>query len=53
MSVKLKVNDKEIPINDFVESILSGTIAGAVTTLHGVDGDWKKIEIHIQKQSNR
>jgi len=53
VAVKLKVNDKEIPLNDFVESLLANTIAGAVTTLHGVDGEWRKIEIQIQKQPNR
>ncbi len=47
MAVKLKVDGKEIPTNDFVESILSGTISGAVTTLHGVPDDWRRIEIQI------
>ncbi len=51
MSVKLKVNDKEIPLNEFVENILGSTISGAVTTLHGVDGDWKKIDIQIEKST--
>ncbi len=50
MGVQLKVDGKIIPINEFVESILSGTISGAVTTLHGVGGDWRKIEIQIERQ---
>jgi hypothetical protein len=50
MAVKLKVDGKDIPINEFVESILGGTIAGAVTTLHGVGADWRKIEIQIEQQ---
>ena len=49
LAVKLNVDGKEIPINEFVESILTGTIAGAVTTLHGVGEDWKKIEIKIER----
>ncbi len=53
MAVKLKVDEKDIPINEFVENILAATIAGAVTTLHGVDADWRKIEIQIQKQTTR
>lgn len=53
MGVKLKVDDKEIPINEFVKNILSGCIVGAVTTLHGVDEDWRKIKIEIQRQPNR
>ncbi|MGA3059414.1 MAG: hypothetical protein ABSD92_03490 [Candidatus Bathyarchaeia archaeon] len=49
MSFKLKVDGKEIPLNEFVEKILSGTITGAVTSLRGIKEDWKKIEIEIQK----
>jgi hypothetical protein len=47
--LKLKVDGKEIPLNEFVERILNGTIAGAVGSLKGIKGDWKKIEIEIQK----
>jgi hypothetical protein len=50
LSLKLKVDGKEIPLNEFVEKILSGTIMGAVTSLRGIKDDWKKIEIEIQKQ---
>ena len=49
MSLKLKVDGKEIPLNEFVEKIMSGTIIGAVTSLRGIKDDWKKIEIEIQK----
>lgn len=49
MGVKLQVDGKEIPLNEFVESILAGTIAGAVTTLNGVGEEWKKIEIPIER----
>ena len=49
MSLKLKVDEKEIPLNEFVEKILSGTLAGAVMSLRGIKEDWKKIEITIEK----
>lgn len=49
MSLKLKVDGKNLPLNEFVEKILSGTITGAVTSLRGIKEDWKKIEIEIQK----
>jgi len=49
MSIKLKVDGKEIPLNEFVEKILGGTIAGAVTSLHGIGADWQKLEIEIQR----
>jgi len=52
MGVKLVVDNKTIPLNEFVESILTGTIVGAVTTLHGVDATWGKIEIQIEKSSS-
>ena len=40
--MKLKVDGKEIPLNEFVEKILSGTITGAVGSLKGIKQDWKK-----------
>jgi len=49
LDVSLIVDGKEIPINQFVTNILSGTIAGAVTTLHGVNENWKNIEIKIER----
>ena len=48
MTIKLKVDGKEIPLNEFVEKILAGTITGAVTSLRGIKEDWKKIEVEIQ-----
>jgi hypothetical protein len=47
MSMKLKVDGKEIPVNEFVEKIISGSILGAVTSLRGIKENWKKIEIEI------
>ena len=49
MTLKLKVDGKEIPLNEFVEKILGGTITGAVTSLRGIKDDWKKIEVEIQQ----
>ena len=49
MSLKLRVDGKEIPLNEFVERIISGSLIGAVTSLKGISGDWKKIEIEILK----
>ncbi len=49
LAAKLVVDGKEIPLNDFVTRILSSTVADAVTTLHGVGEDWKKIEIKIER----
>ncbi len=49
MSMKLKVDGKEIPLNEFVENIISGSVVGAVTSLKGIKEDWEKIEIEISK----
>jgi hypothetical protein len=49
VSLKLKIDGKEIPLNEFVEKILNGTITGAVTSLRGIKDDWTKIEIEIEK----
>jgi hypothetical protein len=49
LSLKLKVDGKDIPLNEFVEKILSGTIVGAVTSLRGIKENWEKIEVEIQR----
>jgi len=49
LTLKLKVDGKEIPLNDFVEQILSGTIMGAVGSLRGIKENWEKIVIEIEK----
>ena len=49
MGMKLLIDGKEIPLNEFVEKILSGTIVGAVTSLRGIKENWKKIEVEISK----
>ncbi len=49
INLKLKVDGKDIPLNEFVEQILSGTIVGAVTSLRGINEKWEKMEIEIKK----
>jgi hypothetical protein len=49
LSVKLVVDGKKIDLNEFAEKILSGSIAGAVTSLRGISKDWKKIEIEVAR----
>ena len=49
MSMKLRVDSEEIPLNDFVGSILTGVMVGGVSALKGIKEDWKKIEIEISK----
>ena len=47
--MKLIVDGKEIPLNEFVEKFMSGSLTGAITSLKGINENWKKIEIEIQK----
>ena len=49
MGMKLRVDGKEIPLNEFVEKIISGSVVGAVSSLKGIKEDWKKIKIEISK----
>ncbi len=49
MGLKLRVDGKEIPLNDFVSKYMQGTLVGGVTSLKGIKEDWKKIELEITK----
>ncbi len=49
MVMNLKVDGKEIPLNEFVEKYMQGTVVGGLSTLKGIKEDWKKIEIEITK----
>lgn len=47
MKMKLLVDGKEIPLNDFVERIFTGMVVGGVNALKGIKEDWEKIEIDV------
>jgi hypothetical protein len=49
LGVKLSVDGGEIELNEFVSKILNGTIVGAVTSLRGIEKDWKQIKIEVTK----
>jgi hypothetical protein len=49
LNCKLKVDGKELPLNNFVQQFLGKTAVGAVSSLKGIDLDWKKIELEIKK----
>ncbi len=49
MKVKLTVDGREVILNEFVNQMLGGMIAGAVVTLKGVEEGWKVIEIEIKR----
>ena len=45
--MKLLVDGEEIPLNNFVERILTGMVVGGVNALKGIKEDWKKIAIEV------
>jgi len=49
MKLKLMVDGNEIPLNDFVEKMWTGTVAGGVSSLKGITEEWKIIEIKISR----
>jgi hypothetical protein len=49
MGMKLRVDGKEIPLNEFVEKFIQGTVVGGISSLKGIKDDWKKIEIEVTK----
>ncbi len=49
VSIKLIVDGKEIPLNDFVGRFIQGVVVGGVSSLKGIKDDWKKIEVVVTK----
>lgn len=49
MDVELTVDGKKIGLNKFVVKILAGTIAGAASSLSGIDENWKEIKIKVTR----
>ncbi len=47
--MKLKVDGKEIPLNEFVERLIQGVVVGGVSSLKGIKENWEKIEIVVTK----
>ena len=49
MKMTLVIDSEAIPLNDFVERILTGVVIGGVSALKGIKEDWKKIEIEVSR----
>jgi hypothetical protein len=49
LKMKLRVDGVEIPVNEFVERILTGMVVGGVNALKGIKEDWEKLEIEVSK----
>ena len=46
-STKLIVNEKEIPLNDMMETMLHNLIMGYIKSAKGIPEDMKTIEVKI------
>lgn len=49
LEVEITIDGKKIELNDFVQSIIGGSIAGSLSPLRGVDQNWKHVSISIDR----
>ncbi len=49
MEVEILVDGEQIPINWYVKKVFFNVISSLLSTLKGVDEDWKRVEIKIMK----
>jgi len=47
LNARLYVGGEEIALNDFAMKMVGRTVAGAVTSLRGVERDRKEIEVKV------
>lgn len=47
--IELLVDGKKVPMNSYVRSVFTKVIEAMVSTLKGVDEEWKKIEIKLER----
>lgn len=51
--VLLKVNDQEIPMNDFVRDVVAKVVHGLLDALDNIPADRTKVELNIELQRNK
>lgn len=49
MEIELIIDGQDIPMNRFVEKIITGVVSGAAESLNGVEKDWKELSITIKR----
>jgi hypothetical protein len=49
MEVKVTVDGIELELNPFVTKMIAKVVEAMVTSLKGVEEDWKKIEIEVMR----
>lgn len=51
ITIEIKVDGRNIPLNRFVQKIVSKVVVGMVDSLRDVD-DWKGATVTVKKRSN-
>ena len=49
MRVRLVVDGKEVPLNAYVQSVFGNVLLALVSTLKGVDKDWKELKVEVRR----
>lgn len=50
MNVELKIDGKNIPLNEYVTKVFSSVILGLIDTLHAIPEDWETLQIEVNKK---
>ncbi len=45
----MEVDGKKVPMNDYVRRVFENVIGALVSTLKGVEEDWKELKIVIKR----
>jgi hypothetical protein len=48
VNIKLKVNEKDIPLNEIMSKMLTNILKAYVNTLKKIPEDISKIQVHIE-----
>jgi len=49
MDVELVVDGKRIPMNDYVRSVFAKVVSALISTLKGVDEDWREARLIVRR----
>ena len=49
MRVKLVVDGKDVPLNNYVQSVFGKVLSALVSTLKGVDEDWGELRVEVRR----
>ncbi len=49
MEVELKIDEENVPLNEYVVKVFSRVVEALVSTLHGIPEDWKNVEIKVKR----